>query len=110
MSSEAFSWHSEAVLYTPQGASISAKDSLVEDPKETHPLAAFLKLMQHGHAPLIKSDGTSAIGPKAAVENMFYSSSGGSTGEPKLICRSCKSWTLSFQENAKYFTLTQKKS
>lgn len=110
MSSKAFSWHSEAVLYTPQGASISAKDSLVEGPKETHPLAAFLKLMQHGHAPLVKSDGTSAIGPKAAVENMFYSSSGGSTGEPKLICRSCKSWTLSFQENAKYFTLTQKKS
>ena len=101
MSSEAFSWHSEAILYTPLGASISAKSSLAEDPKQTHPVAAFLKLLQDGHAPLVKSDGTSAIGPKAAVGNMFYSSSGGSTSEPKLICRSCKSWTLSFQENAK---------
>ena len=110
MSSEAFSWHSEAILYTPLGASISAKSSLAEDPKQTHPVAAFLKLLQDGHAPLVKSDGTSAIGPKAAVGNMFYSSSGGSTGEPKLICRSCKSWALSFQENAKLFTLKHKKS
>lgn len=72
-------------------------------------MAAFLKLLQHGHPPLVKSDGTGAIGPKAAVGNMFYSWSGGSTGEPKLICRSCKSWALSFQENAILFTRKHKK-
>ena len=110
MNTETFSWHAEAVLYTPQGCSIFAKDCLVQEPDKIHPLAAFFKLLQDGHAPLVKSDGTSVVGPKIAFRNMFYSSSGGSTGKPKLICRSCKSWLLSFTENVSFFALTEKKS
>ena len=110
METDVFSWHPKAVLYTPEGQSITAKDHFADECGNIHPLPAFFTSLNEGQSPYVKPDGTIANGPKTSFENMFYSSSGGTTGEPKLICRSCKSWLLSFQENRNLFQITQKKS
>ena len=110
MKTDVFTWHPKAVLHTLEGKTITAKNHLRGESNNIHPLPAFFTSLKAGHSPYVKQDGTIAIGPKTSFENMFYSASGGSTGEPKLICRSCKSWLLSFQENKNLFNITQKKS
>ena len=110
MKMDVFTWHPQAVLYTPEGKPIAAKDHLEGQPNNIHPLTAFFTSLKAGQSPYVKKDGTIANGPKTPFENMFYSASGGSTGEPKLVCRSCKSWLLSFQENKKLLNISQKKS
>lgn len=110
MIKERFSWHPEAVLFTAKGKCISARDHQLESTTSSHILSEFFKLLHAGHAPLVKSDGTVEPGPLPAKENMFYSASGGSTGMPKLVCRSCRSWLLSFAENNELFDIRKKKS
>ncbi|MGB1915882.1 MAG: AMP-binding protein, partial [Paracoccaceae bacterium] len=107
---DVFTWHPQAVLYTPEGKPIAAKDHLEGQPNNIHPLTAFFTSLKAGQSPYVKNDGAIVNGPKTPFENMFYSASGGSTGEPKLVCRSCKSWLLSFQENKNLLNISQKKT
>lgn len=110
MRNELFTWHPDAVLHTPEGKCISAQNSHANGSSKTDTLVTFFQLLNAGQAPLVRSDGKIVAGPKPTAEHMFYSASGGSTDTPKLVCRSCKSWILSFRENTKIFDVKKKKA
>lgn len=104
-------WHHEAEIFVgadkmlanfvPSGPFLSPKSM-----SDVECLVGFFHILAKGDEPVV-----AAAVPKLQiaqqVENGYYfhCQSGGTTGEPKILRRSCDSWRLSFKRHAQLFSL-----
>ena len=83
---------------------ISAKPISKDKTNIAKQLALFFEILYAGKTPRINSDGVTAH--EAVTGGSFQTISGGSTGFPKVLERTCTSWILSFNTNDKNYNLS----
>ncbi len=92
-----FKWSDQSSFISPSFKSRDKADI-------ANQLALFFEILHSGKTPRINSDGITSHKP--VIGGGFQSISGGSTGLPKIIERTCISWILSFNINNKFFNLS----
>ena len=92
-----FKWSDQSSFISPSSKSRDKADS-------ANQLALFFEILHSGKTPRINSHGITSHKP--VIGGGFQSISGGSTGLPKIIERTCISWILSFNINNKFFNLS----
>ena len=80
---------------------ISAKPISKDKTNIAKQLALFFEILHAGKTPRINSDGVTSH--EAVTGGSFQTISGGSTGFPKVLERTCTSWILSFNTNDKNY-------
>ena len=80
---------------------ISAKPISKDKTNIAKQLAQFFEILYAGKTPRINSDGVTSH--EAVTGGSFQTISGGSTGFPKVLERTCTSWILSFNTNDKNY-------
>jgi len=80
---------------------ISAKPISKDKTNIAKQLALFFEILYAGKTPRINSDGVTSH--EAVTGGSFQTISGGSTGFPKVLERTCTSWILSFNTNDKNY-------
>ena len=80
---------------------ISAKPISKDKTNIAKQLAIFFEILYAGKTPRINSDGVTSH--EAVTGGSFQTISGGSTGFPKVLERTCISWILSFNTNDKNY-------
>ena len=80
---------------------ISAKPISKNKTNIAKQLAQFFEILYAGKTPRINSDGVTSH--EAVTGGSFQTISGGSTGFPKVLERTCTSWILSFNTNDKNY-------
>ena len=87
-----FKWSDQSSFISPSSKSRDKADI-------ANQLALFFEILHSGKTPRINSDAITSHEP--VIGGGFQSISGGSTGLPKIIERTCISWILSFNINNK---------
>ena len=92
-----FKWSDQSSFISPSSKSRDKADI-------ANQLALFFEILHSGKTPRINSYGITSHKP--VIGGGFQSISGGSTGLPKIIERTCISWILSFNINNKFYNLS----
>ena len=83
---------------------VSAKPISKDKTNIAKQLALFFEILNAGKTPRINYDGVTSH--EAVIGGSFQTISGGSTGFPKVLERTCISWILSFNNNDKNYNLS----
>ena len=89
-----FEWNDNSSVISPKPIS-KDKTNIAKQ------LALFFEILNAGNTPRINSDGVTSH--EAVTGGSFQTISGGSTGFPKVLERTCTSWILSFNTNDKNY-------
>lgn len=98
-----FQWHINAQLILPDGTCLVEPQHHLPTVAEMHPICRFFDLLNRQFTPLIGAAGRVEAVLGSNAKSGFCAMSGGTTGPPKVIQRSCASWIETFQLHACQF-------
>lgn len=98
-----FRWHINAQLILPDGTCLDEPQRQLPTAAKMHPICRFFDLLNRQSTPLIGAVGRVEAVLGANANSGFCAMSGGTTGPPKVIQRSCASWIETFQLHARRF-------
>ena len=98
-----FRWHINAQLILPDGTCLDEPQHHLPTAAKMHPICRFFDLLNRQSTPLIGAAEQVEAVLGANANSGFCAMSGGTTGPPKVIQRSCASWIETFQLHARRF-------